>query len=157
VSDGKDPFDDLRQKFAAIPDLLNLRRIVVEFCRLPPPDEHFHAVQLLCSATMEHYRAILALVEEVNGWPAKVLSRAVLETLTTAVILARHPEKLEDFPVYRELIISVLTPMPIKISAREHRRLSLGELPPSPSQPRTCAFHQPLQIKPCTWHEVFAL
>lgn len=74
-----------------------LARAVVDFCRLTPKDEHFKAVQLVCGSALEHYRGALELVEAEDALCAKVVSRALLETLVTVVILAKHPEKIEDF------------------------------------------------------------
>ncbi len=79
------------------PDHRKLARLTIDFCRLPPKDEHFKAVQLVCSSALEHYRGILKLVEAEDALSAKVVSRTLLETLVTAVLLAKHPEKIEDF------------------------------------------------------------
>jgi len=79
------------------PSYKELYRVVVDFCRLTPRAEHFKAVQLVCGSALEHYRGILKLVEADDSLSAKVVSRVLLETLVTAVILAKHPEKIEDF------------------------------------------------------------
>ncbi len=80
-----------------LPDPWDLIRIGIDFCKLPPKDDHFHAVQLVCSSALELFRGILKLFEEENPISAKALSRVLLETLVTAVVLAKHPEKLQDF------------------------------------------------------------
>jgi hypothetical protein len=64
---------------------------------LPPKDEHFKAVQLVCGSALEHHRGILKLIEADDSLSAKVVSRVLLETLVTAVILAKHPARIEDF------------------------------------------------------------
>ena len=79
------------------PGYKQLARIAIDFCRLTPKDEHFKAVQLVCSSAMEHYRGILKLIEAEDALSAKVVSRVLLEVLVTAVVLAKHPEKIEDF------------------------------------------------------------
>src|ERR1039458_5753695 len=79
------------------PGYKQLARIAIDFCRLTPKNEHFKAVQLVCSSAMEHYRGILKLIEAEDALSAKVVSRVLLEVLVTAVVLAKHPEKIEDF------------------------------------------------------------
>jgi hypothetical protein len=79
------------------PSHRELYRIALDFCRLTPRNEHFKAVQLVCGSALEHYRGILRLIEADDSLSAKVVSRVLLETLVTAVLLAKHPEKIEDF------------------------------------------------------------
>jgi hypothetical protein len=84
-------------RISDFPDRKALVRIVIDFCRLRYKDEHFHAVQLACSSALEHFRGIYSLCLDKNAIPAKALSRVLLENLVTAVVLAKHPEKLRDF------------------------------------------------------------
>lgn len=79
------------------PSRVALVRIVIDLCRLPYEDQHFNAVQLICSSALEHFRGIERLCLDENPIPAKALSRILLENLVTAVVLAKHPEKLQDF------------------------------------------------------------
>lgn len=74
-----------------------LARIVIDFCRLTPKDQHFKAVQQICGSALEHYRGIMKLIEAEDALCAKVVSRVLLEVLVTAVVLAKHPESIEDF------------------------------------------------------------
>lgn len=84
-------------KPADFPDHKKIVRIASDFCRIKPKNDHFHAVQLVCSSALELYRGIVQLCLDENPIPAKALSRVLLETLVTAVILAKHSEKLRDF------------------------------------------------------------
>lgn len=85
------------EKDVVFPNCKQLARIGIDFCRLAPKDEHFNAVQLVCSSALEHYRGIMKLIEAEDALSAKVVSRVLLEVLVTAVVLAKHPEKIEDF------------------------------------------------------------
>ena len=109
------------------PDISELIRIGVDFCRLPPKDDHFHAVQLVCSSALEHFRGIVDLVKDENPIAAKALSRVLLETLVTALVLARHPEKLQDFKDYgRYLHLRYLqTTDGVILRELDHHRLRL--------------------------------
>jgi hypothetical protein len=80
-----------------IPEPAGLIRLLIDFCQLPPRDDHFNAVQLVCSSALEYYRGVLTSIKDQNALAAKALSRSLLEALSTAVILAKHPEKLSDF------------------------------------------------------------
>lgn len=79
------------------PDHRELMKIVVEFGRMEPKNDHIHAVQLVCSSALEHYRGIINLCRDNNSIPAKALSRVLFETLVMAVVLAKSPQKLQDF------------------------------------------------------------
>jgi hypothetical protein len=81
----------------SLPQPTDLIRLLIEICQPSPRDEHFHAIQLICSSALEYYRGVLKLVEDENALAAKVLSRTLLETLVTLVILAKYPAKLPDF------------------------------------------------------------
>ena len=81
----------------SLPWPTDLIRLLREICQPTPRDEHFHGIQLICSSALEYYRGVLKLVEDENALAAKVLSRTLLETLVTLVILAKYPAKLPDF------------------------------------------------------------
>jgi hypothetical protein len=58
---------------------------------------HFQAVQAQCAFSIEAFRGVLEVVESQNGIAAQSLLRTLFEAVVSAVILAKHPEKLDDF------------------------------------------------------------
>jgi hypothetical protein len=58
---------------------------------------HFRAVQAQYAVTVETYTGVLQVVDAKNGVAAMSLGRTLFETVVSAVILAKHQEKLDDF------------------------------------------------------------
>ncbi len=64
---------------------------------------HFRAVQAQCAFAIEAYTGVLQLVDAQNGVAAVSLGRTLLEAVVSAVILAKHQEKLDDFKNHGKL------------------------------------------------------
>jgi hypothetical protein len=64
---------------------------------------HFRAVQAQCTVAIEVYTGALLVVGAQNGIAAMSLGRTLFEAMVTAVILAKHPEKLDDFKNHGKL------------------------------------------------------
>ncbi len=58
---------------------------------------HFRAVQAQCAVAIEAYTGVIQVVAAENGIAAVSLVRTLLEAVVSAVILAKHQEKLDDF------------------------------------------------------------
>jgi hypothetical protein len=58
---------------------------------------HFRAVQAQCAFATETYTGVLQVVDTQNGIAVVSLVRTLLEAVVSAVILAKHQEKLDDF------------------------------------------------------------
>ena len=63
----------------------------------PSSSEHFAAVQAQCGVALELHGGVLQLGGVKNGLAAFAVVRSLFEAVIGAVILANHPEKLEDF------------------------------------------------------------
>jgi hypothetical protein len=64
---------------------------------------HFRAVQAQCAFAIEAYSGVLRVVDAQNGVAAVSLGRTLFEAVVSAVILAKHQEKLEDFKNHGKL------------------------------------------------------
>jgi hypothetical protein len=73
--------------------------------KAPKSGAHFEAVHALCVVALRVYIGILQLVEAENGVAAQALLRTLFETVVSAVILAKHPEKLDDFAKHGKLTL----------------------------------------------------
>ena len=66
---------------------------------------HFEAVRAQCAVAAKVYTGVLQLVSLLNGVSAQALLRTLFETIVGAVILAKHPEKLDDFGKHGKLTL----------------------------------------------------
>jgi hypothetical protein len=64
---------------------------------------HFCAVQAQCAFAIETYAGVLQLASVQNGVGAVSLGRTLFEAVVSAIILAKHQEKLEDFKNHGKL------------------------------------------------------
>jgi len=64
---------------------------------------HFRAVQAQCAFAIEVYTGVIQMVAAQNGIAAMSLGRTLFEAVVSAVILAKHVEKLEDFKNHGKL------------------------------------------------------
>lgn len=64
---------------------------------------HFHAVQAQCAFAIEAYIGVLQVVDAQNGIAAMSLGRTLFGAVVSAVILAKHQEKLDDFKNHGKL------------------------------------------------------
>lgn len=60
-------------------------------------DEHFRAVQAQVAFSRHIYKGILEVCSSQNGLAAEALLRTLFEIITSAIILAKHRDKLSDF------------------------------------------------------------
>ncbi|MFZ0334997.1 MAG: DUF5677 domain-containing protein [Candidatus Acidiferrales bacterium] len=74
-----------------------VRSLANKILTAPKANKHFDAVQAQCAVAVEVYTGILQLAAAQNGLSASALVRTLFETIIGAVVLANHPEKLEDF------------------------------------------------------------
>ena len=74
--------------------ILNLSK---QIAASPNVDEHRGAVLAQLAFSNQIFEGITAVCEKGNGVSAEALLRTLFETLSSAVILAKHPEKLKDF------------------------------------------------------------
>lgn len=87
---------DIRNGFDS-PEAAELASMLHAIANAAERDEHFRAVQLLCTVVSDLYTGILALVANQNGIAAQALVRTLFETIVTTVILANRPDLLETF------------------------------------------------------------
>jgi hypothetical protein len=64
---------------------------------------HVQAVQAYCAFANDIYSGILDLVVVRNGAAAQALVRTLFETIVGIIILAKHPDTLEDFEKHGRL------------------------------------------------------
>jgi hypothetical protein len=74
--------------------LLSLSNQIAESNR---NDEHRTAVLAQLTFANRIFEGIIAVCEKGNGLSAETLLRTLLEALSSMVVLAKHPEKLNDF------------------------------------------------------------
>jgi hypothetical protein len=101
---------------------------------------HFQAVQAQCAFAIEVYKGLLRVVAAKNGIAAQALLRTLFETIVSAVILAKHPEKLDDFKNHGKLT-----------AHRIARSIPSG----SPYAPATKAFLEATRTECDALHKVF--
>jgi hypothetical protein len=71
----------------------------------PSNSDHFAAVQAQCGVAIELHGGVLQLVDTKNGLAAFAVVRSLFETVIGAVILANHPEKLQDFGTFGRMTL----------------------------------------------------
>jgi hypothetical protein len=80
-----------------LPEAEMLQSILLSISQMQAPSEHFQALQVICESAREIYLGLLHLIAQQLGLPAQALARTLFETVVSGVLLARQPEKLEDF------------------------------------------------------------
>jgi Family of unknown function (DUF5677) len=75
----------------------NVQTLANKIVEAKQDSAHFQAVQAQCAFAVKVNAGILHLVAVRNGASAQALLRTLFETIVSVVILAKHPEKLDDF------------------------------------------------------------
>lgn len=81
----------------AIKESLKVVALSRKLLSAPSNRDHFAAAQAQCGVAVELHGGVLQLGDVKNGLAAFAVVRSLFETVIGAVILANHPEKLEDF------------------------------------------------------------
>lgn len=71
-----------------------------KFAAMNTESDHVKAVQTQVKATLELFIGLLSVGQHQNGVASESLLRSVFDSVINVVILAKHPEKLEDFVRY---------------------------------------------------------
>lgn len=84
---------------------IKVRALADKISTAPKTSNHFEAVRAQCIVAVRLYAGVLQLVSVEDGISAQALLRSLFETIVGAVILSKHPEKLEDFGKHGKLTL----------------------------------------------------